>query len=427
MRRVVITGLGVISPIGTGKDAFWTNALRGTSGAILLERVTCCDLFGQHEFGTQAVCEVSHFDPKQHQIPPRYWPMDRSIHFALAGAAQAFYDARLDSTAWERTRAGVALATAICGTQSLDREFVRATSKGHERLNPDAVSPHLYLAALGDTAARAVAGEYGFEGECVTLSTGCIGGLDAISYAYEQIKAGDDDLMLAGAAEAPISPITVAAFDRIHCLSRYPDDPRRASRPFDATRDGFVLAEGCGIVVLEELEHALARQAPIYAEIAGAAVTQHAQHMTDMSPEGRDLARAITLALDEAGLNPDALDFVNAHGTSTEQNDRCETLALKTALGERAKAIPINSTKSMTGHALAAASAIEVVACALSLRDQMVHPTINLEVPDPACDLDYVPRRTRQQRIRWLLTTASGFSGLHAALVMGTCAPGGER
>jgi 3-oxoacyl-(acyl-carrier-protein) synthase len=346
--------------------------------------------------------------------------MDRFIQFALAGAHQAVLDASLDREVVDRRRAGVALATAICGTQTLDLEFTKATEQGKEPIRSQGISPHLYAAAMGNSAALAIASRYGFQGECTTLSTGCIAGLDAISYAYECIAYGDHDVMITGASEAPITPITIASFDIIHCLSHHTANPTMASRPFSRGRDGFVLSEGCGIVVLEELEHALHRGASIYAEITGWDVTEHSMHMTDMSPEGRDLARAINAALGDARLSPDDIDFVNAHGTSTPQNDFRETLALKTSLGEHAYAIPINSTKSMVGHALAAASAVEVIACIMSLQTQRVHPTINLEEPDPNCDLDYVPKHSRSHAIRWLLTTASGFSGLHAAMVIGT-------
>lgn len=420
MRRVVLSGLGVVSPIGIGKEVFWQNLLAGVSGGIALGQVTCTPLFGHHTFDVQAVCEVSDFDPRVHHVPPAYHSADRFIQFAFAAAHEAFLDARLDQSSWERSRAGITLATAICGTQMLDSEFVEATRWGQETFHSEGVSPFLYSAAMGNSAALALSSHYGFQGECATLSTGCIGGLDAISYAYESIAYGDHDLMLAGASEAPITPITIAAFDIINCLS-HNSDPQSASRPFSADRDGFVLSEGCGIVVLEELEHALARQARIYAEITGCEVTEHAIHLTDMSPEGRDLARAITGALHNAHLQPDEIDFVNAHGTSTPQNDFYETLALKTALGEHARTIPVNSTKSMVGHALAAASAVEVVACALSIQAQRIHPTINLENPDPRCDLDYVPQHERSRPIRRLLTTASGFSGLHAAMVIETC------
>ena len=417
MRRVVISGLGVVSPVGIGKDAFWQNLLRGVSGERTLDTVNCTSLFGHHTFDTQVVCEVADFDPEAYHVPRAYYEADRFIQFAFAGAHQAFADAKLNQSSWDTSRAGIALATAICGTQTLDAEFVKASNWGQEPLCAEKVSPYLYLAAMGNSAALALGVHYGFQGECTTLSTGCIGGLDAISYAYESILYGEHDLMLAGAAEAPITPITIAAFDIINCLSHHAE-PGTASCPFSKDRNGFVLAEGCGIVVLEELEHALARQAPIYAEITGCEITEHAVHMTDMSPEGCDLARAITGALHNARLAPEDIDFVNAHGTSTPQNDYYETLALKAALGSHAAAIPINSTKSMTGHALAAASAIEIVACVMSIQNQRVHPTINLEHPDPRCDLDYVPQKDRFHRTQRLLTTASGFSGLHAAMVI---------
>jgi 3-oxoacyl-(acyl-carrier-protein) synthase len=417
MRRVVITGLGVVSPLGIGKDIFWQSLLDGKSGATTLDRVTCCDLFGHHEFGAQVVCEASDFDPKLHHVPEAYQAADRSIQFAFAAAHQALQDAQLDQNSWDASRVGVIFATAICGTQTLDLEFTKATNWGHDAFHSEGVSPHLYLAAMGNSAALAVGSQYGLQGECTTLSTGCIGGLDAISYAYESIAYGDHDVLLAGASEAPITPITIAAFDIINCLSHH-TDPTTASRPFSLDRNGFVLSEGCGIVVLEELEHALTRGASIYAEITGCDVTEHAVHMTDMSPEGKDLARAIDGALHNANLSACDIDFVNAHGTSTPQNDFFETLALKRSLGEHAYSIPINSTKSMVGHALAAASAVEVVACAMSMQSQRIHPTINLEDPDPRCDLDYVPQESRSHQIHRLLTTASGFSGLHAAMVM---------
>ncbi len=426
MRRVVITGLGVVSPAGIGKDAFWQNLLAGAPTAVTLDRVTCSNLFGHHDFGAQVVCEAADFDPNIHHVPPRYHQEDRFIQFPFAAAHQAFHDADLEGDAWDATRVGITLATAICGTQTLDYEFTKASNWGQEPLHSEGVSPALYPAAMGNSAALALASYYGLQGECSTLSTGCIGGLDAISYAYDSIAYGDHDIMLAGASETPITPITIAAFDIINCLS-HQTDPATASRPFSRDRDGFVLSEGCGIVVLEEFEHARARQAPIYAEITGYDVVEHAVHMTDMSPEGRDLARGIGGALKNACLVASDIDFVNAHGTSTPQNDYYETLALKTSLGEHAYAIPVNSTKSMVGHALAAASAVEVVACALSIQAQRIHPTINLNDPDPRCDLDYVANDARFHSIHRMLTTASGFSGLHAAMVIESYSAAEER
>jgi 3-oxoacyl-(acyl-carrier-protein) synthase len=419
MKRVVISGLGVVTPVGIGKDAFWKNIQDGVSGATSITDATCCKLLGHHEFGAKVVCEVADFDPSTNHVPEAFQSADRFVQFAFAASHEAFYDAKLHTSVWDSTRAGITLATASCGAQTLDAEFVKTTSMGKEAFNAKDVSPHLYGAAMGNSAALALAAHYGFQGECLTLSTGCIGGLDAISYAYERIARGSHDIMLAGASEAPITPITIASFDVIHCLSRH-QEARTASRPFSRNRDGFVLSEGCGLVVLEELEHALRRKAPIYAEITGWDTTEHATHMTDMSPEGRDLTRAINGALACARIAPYEIDFVNTHGTSTPQNDVRETVALKKALGKHAYKIPVNSTKSMIGHALAAASAVEFVACAMSIQKQSIHPTINLDDPDPSCDLDYVPNKARAHDIRKMLTTASGFSGLHVAMVMGS-------
>jgi 3-oxoacyl-(acyl-carrier-protein) synthase len=415
-RRVVITGLGIVSPVGCDQGTFWRRLQEGVSVATTLDQLTCCPLFGHHAFQAQAVCEVRDFDPAVWSLSSEEQQLDRFVQFALAGAQQAYEDAHLAQV--DASRVGVVLATAICGTQTLDKEFVKVTDRGSHPVRAEGVSPHLYTAAMGDSAALAIAARYGFQGECLTLSTGCIAGIDAIGYAYESIACEEQDVILAGGAEAPITPITIAAFDIINCLSRNCEEPTKASRPFCASRDGFVLSEGCGLVVLEELEHALRRNAPIYAEVSGWAVTEHASHMTDMSEEGIDLARAIADALERAEISAADVDFVNAHGTSTPQNDYCETQAIKLALGERAFAIPVNSTKSMLGHSLAAASAIEVVACALSLKEQKVHPTINHEDPDPACDLDYVPHEARAHTMETLISNASGFSGLHAALVM---------
>jgi 3-oxoacyl-(acyl-carrier-protein) synthase len=418
MRRVVISGVGVVSPAGIGKEEFWHNLLNGRSGEVAVEQITSSSLFQDIHFeGIHAFCEASDFDPALHYVPTAYHDADRITQFAFSATEQALRDALLDPHSWDPERAGISLGTAIGGIKLLEEEFVRVTQQGQEPLRDDALSPALYSAAMHNSIPLALSAYYGFQGECTIISTGCIGGLDAISYAYESIATGEHDLMLTGATEAPIAPITVAAFDIINCLSHFPE-PGRASRPFSLGRDGFVLSEGCGIVVLEALEHALARNAPIYAEILGYDVTEHAMHLTDMSPEGRDLARAITGALAYACTQPTDIQFVNAHGTSTPQNDAFETLALKTSLGEHASLIPINSSKSMLGHSLAASSAIEIVGCVLSLQAQMLHPTINLVNPDPECDLDYVPETSRPWDFQRLLTTASGFSGLHAAMVL---------
>lgn len=417
MQRVVITGLGVISPLGTGKDAFWEGLGEGRSATKHLSKVTSCDLYDRFEFASQAVAEVEGFDPAP--LPGEVRRLDRFIQFAVAGAMQAMGDARLVVDQLDRDRLGIALATAICGTRQMESEFIAVTDEGRAPIDPQLAGYDLYLASMSNTPSVILAAMTGAHGPCLTLSTGCVGGIDAIGYAFEAIQDGEADVMLAGASEAPITPVTTAAFEIINCLAtRFNDRPEAASRPFDARRDGFVLAEGCGVVVLEEYEHARARGAPLYAEVSGFGLGCNALHMTDLLSDGADLARTMTDALVEAGLEAEAVDHVNAHGSSTPQNDSCETRALVGALGNRSGEVPVNSTKSMTGHALAAASAQEIIGCALAFQHGYVHPTINYEEPDPACDLDYVPNRGRPWGGQVILSDASGFSGLHASIVL---------
>lgn len=417
MRRVVVTGLGVVSPLGTGKEAFWDAVSAGRSATKHLSKVTSCDLYDRFEFGSQVIAEVDSFDPGG--LPGEVRRLDRFIQFAVAGALQAIEDSGLDLATLPRERTGICLSTAICGTRQMEAEFVEVTANGLEEIDPARVGPDLYLASMSNTPSVILSALTGARGPCLTLSTGCIGGLDAVGYAFESIKYGEADIMLTGASEAPITPITTASFEIINCLStRHNDRPEAASRPFDARRDGFVLAEGCGVIVLEELEHAVARGATIYAEVAGFGLGCNALHMTDLLSDGADLARTMVDALAEPGLPGTGVDHVNAHGSSTPQNDRCETSAILLALGEHARSIPINSMKSMTGHPLSAASALEIVGCALAFRHGFVHPTANYEEPDPNCDLDYVPNVGRPWDGSVILSDASGFSGLHASVVL---------
>jgi 3-oxoacyl-(acyl-carrier-protein) synthase len=420
MRRVAITGLGVISPVGIGKQAFWEGLEAGRSGTKHLSGVSSCELYEHFEFGSQVVAEVEGFDPAASGVPADIRQLDRFIQFAVAAALEAIGDSPLPLGRVDKDRFGIALSTAICGTRQMEEEFIRVTDNGRQPIDPSRVSgPGLYLASMSNTPAILLSALTGARGPCLTLSTGCIGGLDAVGYAMEAIQHGDADVMLAGASEAPITPITTASFEIINTLSRrHNARPQAASRPYDADRDGFVLGEGCGVVVLEELEHARARGAHVYAEAAGFSVTSNALHMTDLLSDGADLARAMTQALTTASVAAGEVDHVNSHGSSTRQNDRCETSALKLALGERARAIPINASKSMTGHPLSAASAVEIVGCALTYEHGFVPPTINHESADPDCDLDYVPNEGRPWTGSVILSDASGFSGLHAALVL---------
>lgn len=421
-RRVVVTGMGVLSSLGVGTEDFWSGLAEGFSGAKHLSKIESCDLYGSFDFASQVVGEVSGFDPAR--LPQEVRRLDRYIQFAIDGALQAIGEAKLrDMAGVDRRRVGIALSTAICGTRQMEAEFLAVTESGNAEVDPVEAGSDLYLASMSNTPSIILAALTGAQGPCLTLSTGCIGGIDAIGYGYEEIAYGEADIMIAGASEAPITPITTASFEIINCLSRRRNDsPGAASRPFDADRDGFVLAEGCGMVVLEELEHARGRGAIIHGEIAGFEQTCNALHMTDLLSDGADLARAMVGSMTAAGLSAADVDHVNAHGSSTPQNDRCETSALHIALGERIMQIPVNGTKSMTGHPLSAASALEIVACLLAFQRGFIHPTINYQTRDPECDLDYVPNRGRPFDGKVILTDASGFAGLHASALI--LAPG---
>ena len=418
-RRVVITGMGAISPFGVGTEALWKGLVEGRSATKSLSAVTASPLFGKFDFASQVIADVEDFDIAQATLPPEVRRLGRFIQLAVAAGLEAIEESCVSRSVIDPERFGIALSTAICGTPQLEMEFLNVTRGTGDLVNPEGVSPDFYLAAMSNTHSIVLSSLLGARGPCTTLSTGCIGGVDAIGYAFEAIQAGEADVMLAGASEGPVTPITVAAFDVIHCLARaHNDRPEAASRPFDARRDGFVLGEGCGMVVIEELEHARARGATVRAEVVGHDLTCNAQHMTDLVGAGADLARAIVGAVRDAGLGVEHVDHVNAHGSSTVQNDRCETNAIKLALGDHAAAVPVNSIKSMIGHPLSAAGALEVIACILALERGMLPPTINYEEPDPACDLDYVPNQARAWDGEVAVSCASGFSGVHSAVVL---------
>jgi len=413
MRRVVITGLGIIAPGGIGKDAFWDSMVEGRSQTALI------DSFDTGEFISRVAAEVRGFDPTAFGIPASEAAgMDRYLQFALAGAGMAVEDSGIEFDRLDRTRCGVSLANAICGTKWMEEEFLRVTGGGKGPIEPALASRHLYDASIFNSPSNFIAARYGLQGGACVLSTGCTAGTDSVAYAFESIRLGELDVAVAGASEAPITPIALAAFDVIKALSKHNDEPYAASRPFDATRNGFVLSEGCGVLILEELEHARRRSARIYAEVTGFGSTSNAFHMTDLPPDGEALARSMKLALADAGVSPDAVDYINSHGSSTEQNDVFETNAIKTALGSHAYRVPVSAIKSMIGHPLAAANAIELGLAAMVVEKGVVPPTINYRNPDPACDLDYVPNEARDIRVRTLLKTSSGFSGIHSSLVM---------
>ncbi|MDD5246912.1 MAG: beta-ketoacyl-[acyl-carrier-protein] synthase family protein [Candidatus Omnitrophica bacterium] len=412
-RRVVITGLGVVSPNGIGKDKVWDGMINGRSG---VRRV---DGFDVSVFNTKIAAEVRDFDPFKlgltHEEAVR---MDRYVQFGVVAADMAFKDSRLDLAKVDPQRCGVCLANAICGTKYMEEEFALVTEDGKNPIDPSKVRPDLYDAAMFNTPSIEISSRYGLKGVCNTLSTGCTAGTDSLGFGLETIQDGEHDIMFCGAAEAPITPITFGAFDVVNVLSSRNDNPQGASRPFDKKRDGFVLSEGAGILVLEELDHARRRNATIYAEVLGFGTSCNAFHMTDLPADGSAMASCIDLAIKDAALNPRQIDYINAHGSSTRMNDIFETAAYKMIFGDYAYKLPASSLKSMIGHPLAAANAIELVVCSQIFQKDLIPPTINQEEKDPLCDLDYVPNQARQKKVNIILKTSSGFSGIHSALVI---------
>jgi len=412
-RRVVITGLGIISPLGIGKEAFWRGMVSGKSA---VGKITDFDTSG---FKTKIASQVKDFDPFEFGLTEEdVNRMDRYVQFAVCGAKMAIQDAKLSLDALDRTKIGVSLANAICGTKYMEEEFLRVTNWGKEAIDPSKVRLDLYDASMFNTPSTEISAYFGLRGISTTLSTGCTAGTDAVGFAYECIQDGDVDIMVAGASEAPITPITVASFDVINALSTRNDDPQRASRPFDKERDGFIVSEACGILIVEELQHALRRGAPIYCEIAGFGTSCNAFHMTDLPPDGNALLYSIRSAMEQGRLSPGDIDYINAHGSSTPQNDVFETNAYKSFFGKKAYTIPVSSIKSMMGHPLAAANSVELGACALIFERNVLPPTINYEVPDPECDLDYIPNVCREAKVNTILKTSSGFSGIHSSMVL---------
>lgn len=412
-RRVVVTGLGVLSPNGIGKESFWEGMVSGKSG---VRRVTEFDV---SQFRSQIAAQITNFDPFIFGLTDEEVErMDRYVQFAVAGTEMAIEDAKLLLNKGEKNRVGVCLANAICGTKYMEEEFVRVTNGGREPIDPRKARPYLYDASIFNTPSSEIASRHKLKGMCTTISTGCTAGTDAVGYAYEVIQNGEADVMITGATEAPLTSITFAAFDVLNVISARNNEPEKASRPFDKERDGFVLSEGCGILILEELGHALKRKAHIYCEITGFGTCCNAYHMTDLPSDGDSMVVCINLALKDAGLPPEDIGYINAHGSSTKQNDIFETNAYKKVFGRKAYDVPISSLKSMIGHPLAAANSIELVASALIFERDILPPTINQEVPDSECDLDYIPNCAREKRISHILKTSSGFSGIHSSMIL---------
>jgi 3-oxoacyl-[acyl-carrier-protein] synthase II len=407
LKRVVVTGLGVISPIGIGKDAFWENLAAGKNGIASITH------FDASAFSSQIAGEVKDFNPANYLEKKEARRLVRFIQFAVAASQIAVKDANLTIRAENAPEIGVVIGSGIGGISFLEEQAAVLREKG-----PDKISPFTVPYMITDMAAGYVSINLGAKGPNSCVVTACASGTNSIGDAFEIIKRGDAKAMIAGGTEASITPLGFGSFCAARALSTRNDEPQRASRPFDKERNGFVMGEGAGIVILEDLEFAKARGAKIYAEIIGYGMSGDANHITAPAPEGEGAVRAIRAALKDANISAEQVDYINAHGTSTILNDKYETIALKTVFGERAKSIPISSNKSMIGHLLGATGAVELIATILSINNETIPPTINYENPDPDCDLDYVPNQARKQPINIAMSNSFGFGGHNAILIV---------
>lgn len=405
-RRVVATGVGLATPLGIGIENVWQRILNGESGIAPITRFDTA----LHE--TKFAGEIKEFKPEDYISPKEIKRMDLFIQYALAASKVAMEDAGLDMGKEDAERAGVVVGTGLGGLPTIEKYHSVLLERG-----PGRITPFFIPMLIANEAPGHIAIQYGLKGPNLSIVTACATGSHSIGEASRIIQYGDADIMVAGGTEANLTPLTVGGFNAMKALSTRNDAPQKASRPFDKDRNGFVVAEGSGIVVLEELEHALKRGAKIYGEIAGYGYNGDAYHITAPCPDGEGFIRCIKMALKDAGISPDDVDYINAHGTSTELNDYTETLAIKEVFKEKAYKIPVSSTKSMTGHLLGAAGAIEAVFSLLSIRDNVCPPTINYETPDPQCDLDYVPNASRSHRIDIAISNSFGFGGTNSTLV----------
>jgi 3-oxoacyl-[acyl-carrier-protein] synthase II len=404
-RRVVVTGLGALTPVGNTTEEYWAAITQGKSG---IGPITKFDATG---YPTRIAGEIRNFDETRYVDKKEARRLDPYLKYAIATSVMAVEDAALDPAKIDATRFGVLVGSGIGGiTTLIEGEDVRRT-KGFDR-----VSPFVVPMLIVNMAAGLVSMRFGAKGPNSSVVTACASGNHAIGDASKIIQRGDADVMIAGGAEAIIVPLTIAGFCSMKAMSTRNDEPEKASRPFDAARDGFVCGEGAGIVILESLEHAVRRDARIYAEVVGYGMTSDAHHMTAPDPEGDGATRAMQLALTDAGVSPSAIGYINAHGTSTPYNDKFETIAIKRVFGDDARRLAVSSTKSMTGHLLGAAGGIEAVATVLALHHGLLPPTINYETPDPECDLDYVPNQARKVDIEYAMSNAFGFGGTNATL-----------
>lgn len=406
MKRVVITGMGVVSPLGNDLAASWDGLINGRSG---IDRIT---RFDASDYASQIAGEVKGFDPDQYVDKKEQKKMDTFIHYALAASQMAVDDAGIEINDTNANRVGVIVSAGIGGLPAIEKYHKALLEKGPRRVSPFFIPMVIINLAAGQIAIR-----FGAKGPNSSTVTACATGTHSIGDAYILIQRGDADAMIAGGAESTICPLGIAGFASMKALSTRNHEPARASRPFDAERDGFVIGEGAGVLVLEELELARKRNARIYAEIVGYGMSGDAYHITSPAPGGEGAARCMEVALKDARLNPEDIDYINAHGTSTKFNDEYETMAIKQVFQDHALKLAVSSTKSMTGHLLGAAGGIEAVFMALTIKDGVVPPTINYEFPDPLCDLDYVPNEARRIRVHAALSNSLGFGGTNGTLV----------
>lgn len=405
-RRVVVTGMGMVSPLGLNVKSSWEALLQGKSGVGYITH------FDAKDYPVRIAAEVKGFDPANYIEPKEIKKMDRFIHFAIAATEMAIQDSGLKINSQNSERIGIVIGSGMGGLPTIEYYHKILLEKGWKRVSPFFIPMVIINLAAGQISIR-----YGIKGPNLAVTTACATGNHSIGEAFRMIQYGDADVMITGGAEAVITPMAVAGFSIMRALSTRNDEPEKASRPFDIDRDGFVMGEGSGIIILEELEHALKRGAKIYAELVGYGMSSDAYHITAPAPEGEGGARCMKAAINDAGINPEEIDYINAHGTSTKQGDELETQAIKKVFGEHAYKLCVSSTKSMTGHLLGAAGGVEAIFTILSIYENVVPPTINLDNPDPECDLDYVPYKPKKKEIRYAMTNSFGFGGTNASLL----------
>ena len=406
-RRVVITGIGIISPNGIGKDEFWEANINGKSGVDVIRD------FDVSKLNTKIAAQIKDFDPLKYMSRLAVRNLDRFSQFALVASKLGLEDSKLDLEIEDKSRIGVCIGTGLGGMLHHEKVVLQMQEKNFRRVDPLSVPK-----VTSNAASSNVAITFSLTGPNATLSTACSSGAHGVSYAYDLVRLNKADVMVTGGTEAPITPFTLCTFDAMRTLSTRNDSPREASRPFDKERDGFVMGEGAGVVILEELNHALNRNAHIYAEVIGYGMTSGAYHMAMPNIAGKDVGRTISLALKEANISPEKINYINAHGTSTRANDKTETLAIKEIFGKHAYQIPVSSTKSMIGHTLGASGAIGVIVCILAIENSLIPPTINYQNKDPDCDLDYVPNAARKARIDVALSNSFGFGNNNCCIAV---------